>query len=620
MTEATRERPGTAAWADMVQAVLLLAVDPIGLGGANLRASPGPIRDQWVSALREYLPDGRPFRRMPATISEQRLLGGLDLAATLGAGRAIVERGLLAESDGGVVILAMAERISGAAASHLAAALDDGVIRLERDGLAAVLDARIAVIALDEGLAADDATPVKLLDRLAFHLDFKGITPRDATDPLPDPAVLANARERLASVTVPDSIIEAITSTALALGIASLRATLLAVKAARAAAALAGRSVVLPEDATLAASLVLGPRATQIPQAAQDDDNDQPEPQPSEPETAPPEAAEPDDSEDDEPPDDELPAPTIEQLADMLLEAAQAAIPADLLAKLQNAGTMLSKLRTQGRVGIARKAMRGGRPIGTASGDPRQGGRLNIIETLRAAAPWQILRRREVAGRSGRTSQRPTVRRIEVRRSDFRITRTQQRSETATIFVVDASGSSALNRLAEAKGAVELLLADCYVRRDQVAVLAFRGTKAELLLPPSRSLVRAKRCLAGLPGGGPTPLATAIESASELADSVRRKGLTPTLIFLTDGRANIARDGSPGRDLAQLDAYGAARALRALQVAALLIDTSPKPQLQAERLASEMAALYLPLPYADATRLSKAVRAVLDDKPSPQPR
>ena len=98
-------------------------------------------------------------------------------------------------------------------------------------------------------------------------------------------------------------------------------------------------------------------------------------------------------------------------------------------------------------------------------------------------------------------------------RSDLRITRLQQRAATATLFVVDASGSSALHRLAEAKGAVELLLAECYVRRDQVGVIAFRGRGAEVLLPPTRSLVRAKRSLAALPGGGGTPLAAGLQAA-----------------------------------------------------------------------------------------------------------
>jgi magnesium chelatase subunit D len=116
---------------------------------------------------------------------------------------------------------------------------------------------------------------------------------------------------------------------------------------------------------------------------------------------------------------------------------------------------------------------------------------------------------------------------VEVRRDDFRVGRFEQRSQSTTIFVVDASGSSAFNRLAEAKGAVELLLADCYVRRDRVALLAFRGRGAELLLPPTRSLVRAKRSLAGLPGGGGTPLAAGIDAAAALADAVRRRGETP---------------------------------------------------------------------------------------------
>ena len=155
-----------------------------------------------------------------------------------------------------------------------------------------------------------------------------------------------------------------------------------------------------------------------------------------------------------------------------------------------------------------------------------------MIETLRAAAPWQKLRQREAAKLAlqplqSSLGQAPSRQRIYVRREDFHVTRFKQVGQTTTLFVVDASGSSALNRLAEAKGAVELLLADCYVRRDRVSVLAFRGKTAELLLPPTRSLARAKRSLAGLPGGGGTPLATAIDAACELANQIRRRGETP---------------------------------------------------------------------------------------------
>jgi magnesium chelatase subunit D len=235
-------------------------------------------------------------------------------------------------------------------------------------------------------------------------------------------------------------------------------------------------------------------------------------------------------------------------------------------------------------------------------GDPRAGVRLNLIETLRAAAPWQKLRREQTGDRAPR--------RVEIRREDFHITRYKQRTQTTTIFVVDASGSSALNRLAEAKGAVELLLADCYVRRDQVAVIAFRGKSAELLLPPTRSLVRAKRSLAGMPGGAGTPLATAIDAAVDLAEQVRRSGQTATVVFLTDGQANVARDGSGGRERAGAEAQAAARRLRAAAITTLFIDISPRAQPQAGRLAAEMAAHYLPLPYADAAKLSSAVKIV----------
>ena len=245
-------------------------------------------------------------------------------------------------------------------------------------------------------------------------------------------------------------------------------------------------------------------------------------------------------------------------------------------------------------------------------GEPRAGLRLNLIATLRTAAPWQPLRRREAHPPGARSGQGGATR-LHVRREDFHVTRYREHTETTTLFVVDASGSSALHRLAEAKGAVELLLADCYVRRDRVAVIGFRGAGADLLLPPTRSLVRAKKSLAGLPGGGGTPLASAIESAAALADAVRRQGATPLVVLLTDGRANVARDGTPGRAQAQADALAAAKRLRAAGVGTLLLDTSPQPQPAAQQLALALGARYLPLPYADARAMSAAVQQATRD-------
>jgi magnesium chelatase subunit D len=142
-----------------------------------------------------------------------------------------------------------------------------------------------------------------------------------------------------------------------------------------------------------------------------------------------------------------------------------------------------------------------------------------------------------------------------------------------------------------------------------VAVVAFRGRTAELLLPPTRALARAKRGLAGLPGGGGTPLATGIDALTALAHAERRAQRTPSVVLLTDGRANIARDGTGGRAKAQADSLAAAKGLAG--IASVVVDTSPRPHPFAQEIAKAMGGRYLPLPYARAETLSAAVRATL---------
>jgi magnesium chelatase subunit D len=582
---------GPAIWSDAVAATQLFAVDPVGTGGVLLRSRAGPVRDRWVAALRAGLPQGQPFKQVPLHIADGRLLGGLDLNATLLAGRPVAEQGLLAEADGGILVLTMAERLSPATTIHIAAAMDARETIVERDGLSLRMPARFGVVALDEGLD-DEFAPAALRDRLAFHVDLDEIPVRDAEPFDDDRREIVAARARLRSLNVKPAQIEALCTAAGVLGIISLRAPLLALRVACASAAFAGHSAVEADDIALAARLVLAPRALVFPPAPEQQEQ-QPEQRPEEP---PGEATDED--------REKHTADIDRALDEVILAAVQAAIPPDVLAALRAGSMARSRTRSGGKAGALQKSNARGRPAGSVRGDLRAGARLSVIETLRAAAPWQPLRRRETA-MPGTIS----VPRILIRKDDFRIARFKQRSETTTIFVVDVSGSAALHRLAEAKGAVELLLADCYVRRDQVALIAFRGHAAELLLPPTRSLARAKRSLAGLPGGGGTPLASGLDAAFALADLIRRKGQTPTIILLTDGRANIARDGASGRPRAEEDAMGAARQLRASGVTAVLVDTSPRPGPMAEQFAREMGARYLPLPHADATALSQAVRA-----------
>ena len=603
--------PGPDPWELATLAAALFSVDPAGLGGVALRALPGPVRDQWLTDTRDLLPPGIPRRKIPLHVSDGRLLGGLDLAATLRAGRPVAEHGLLAEANGGVVELAMAERVRGSPISYLCAALDSGEVVLERDGLALRSPARLGLIALDEGSDEDERIADALVDRLAFLVDLSPIGVREMGGTPYSPEEIAAARELLPQVVIKPAQIDALCETAMALGIHSLRASLQAVRAARVAAALDGSEEVTDDQVRLAARLVLAPRATQIPYM---------EPPDSEPPPPPP-----DEPEDQDDKGDSNQEQRDDPLADQVLEATKAAIPQDLLDRLRLGQLRRNKVRSTGKAGMVQQSNMRGRPAGVRRGDLRPGDRLNVIETLRAAAPWQRVRRAEREQRLGiaipeiviakgltrRKAGKPVQKmpRVEVRKDDFRIQRFKHRSETTAIFIVDASGSSALHRLGEAKGAVELLLADCYVRRDRVALVAFRGQAAELLLPPTRSLVRTKRCLADLPGGGGTPLASGIEAGLALADAVKRRGGTPLLVLLTDGRANVARDGKGGRPKAAEDALTMARLVRAAGIAALVVDTSPHPQPQARELAGAMDANYLPLPHADAGKLTEAVKA-----------
>ena len=592
------EAPST--WSLAVQAAALLAIDPVGLAGARVRAGAGPVRDAWMSLLQSLMGDTA-WKRMPVNITDERLLGGLDLSATLSAGRPILQQGVLADVNGGTLILAMAERLPSATGAKLAQVMDSGEIHIVRDGIDQRRDSRFAVIALDEGVSEEEVLLPGLRDRLAFDLDLRSVSWKEVRDypaNLISPQEIVTARARLLDVTIGDELLEAVCGTAMALGVDSARATLMTLSAARANAALNGDLEVGSGDVRAAAELVLAPRATRLPPTPQSEASTEQEQEPEQEPPPPPE-------ENEQPPESES-DPASEQnpqaLEDQILEATKAAIPAGLLSQLLAGG--VRRRASSGKSGAAVKGGLRGRPAGSRRAMPAHGSRLHLMDTLRAAAPWQKIRKATAKNQQAK---------IQVRAEDFHVARIKQKTATTTVFVVDASGSSALNRLAEAKGAVELLLADCYVRRDQVALIAFRGKQAELLLPPTRSLVRAKRSLSGLPGGGGTPLATAIDTAASVAEGLQRRGITPVIVLLTDGRANVARSGSGGRELAFSEAMEAARQLAVMQMSVLFIDTSPQPQKPAADLAAAMRARYLPLPLAGAATVSLAVRAAALD-------
>jgi magnesium chelatase subunit D len=554
-------------WADAALAAELLAVDP-RLGGACLRARRGPAPAAWLDLFARLAPD-RPALRLPPSVSDERLLGGLDLAATLAAGLPVAAAGLLTEAAGRTLVLPLAERTGAGLAARIGAAMDAG--------------AGFVLVALDEGAEPEERAPEALVDRLAFRLALDGLRVAELTDPATDAGAVAAARARLLLVRTPRELAPALAGVAAALGIGSARATLLALAAARAAAALTGRRTVDQGAAEIAARLVLAPRARALPAPAESADP-----------PAPPDAPAEGEAPEREPGDGRIPE-------DVLLEAARAAIPPDLVARLMAASAFRGPAARTAGAGADRKGRGRGRPAGARRGHPRDGGRLDVIETLRAAAPWQTLRRPPGAA----------TERVLFRADDFRVKRAKLRAEKALILAVDASGSTALARLGEAKGAVELMLAQTYVARQQVALIAFRGQGAELLLPPTRSLVLAKRRLAALPGGGGTPLAAGLAEALALVRLCRDRGVAPCLALLTDGRANVALDGAPGRERAEADALRLAGLVRAEATPATVVDTSPRPGPAARRLAEAMGATYLALPHADARALSGALGAAL---------
>ena len=551
-------------WARVEVAMSLLAVDPQSLRGLWLRGRAGPVRDRVLAAL-DGLP--MPVRRVHPSVADEVLFGGIDLTASLAAGRGVATAGLLA--TGPALILTMAERCGAGLAVRLGQWLD---------GQGAGV-----VVALDEGADGDETAPAALTERLALFLDLDAIGWQETRDIRMNPARLAAARERLPYVTVDHDMVTRMVQLAADLGIVSMRAPLMVLSAARASAAVRGSDKVADTDLQLAAGLVYGHRAIRFPEV----EDQAPEPPP------PPPDGEGDDARSPDP--DRLEVPE-----DMVLEAVRAALPADVLARLA-AGRAARSAKGASGTGAARKGNRRGRPLPPRAGAPDGQSRIDPVATLRAAAPWQAVRRALTPGRSG----------IQIRPSDFRLRRFQETSDRVLIFTVDASGSSALARLAEAKGAVELLLAQAYARRDHVALVAFRGKVAELLLPPTRSLVQTKRRLAGLPGGGGTPLAAGLQMAEEVARLTRSRGMTPTIALLTDGRANVALDGRGDRVTAMAEAQVAARRLSLTGTPALVIDTATRPQAELRALAAVMGATYLPLPRADARRMAAALSGAL---------
>jgi magnesium chelatase subunit D len=626
---------GLETWNDAMTSLQLLQIDSHGWGGIWLRAPFGPVRELWLRHLSETELN---TVKLPGNIDIERLLGGIDLSRTLQSGLLQMQTGLLQQADLGLVCISMAERFPTALIAPMTQAMDtQSLPPLKINNTESSVRTQFGVVALDESMADDPPMSPALQERLGLWFDLQDIAPSDVSDVSLNtrkddnaldvmgiqiaPEALARMKQSLPHIQWTDEQVLAVCSTAQGLGIDSLRVPTLALRVACCHAALHARSHIADDDLAFAARCVLAPRATQLPAPAENASDTEPQnssdssaepdqaqeqssnsleptetPNPSESAKDEEDTSSTDTSEEDTNTQDEAPSdlPSSEKLQEMMIAAALASLPPDVLeGLLTKPGRNLGN--TSGRSGQFRSGMQRGRPLPPRTGRPGGHARLHILSTLRAAAPKQRLR--------GNTQQG----RVAIRSEDFHVHRYQQHSSSCLILALDASGSAALQRLAEAKGAVELLLQQSYARRDSVCIVSFKGAKAQLLLPMTRSLVRAKRAMMGLPGGGGTPLALALKMACEQATQLQRQGVTPILVVLSDGRANVNLQGLGGRAQAQADAQQWAAQWRQTGHRCLWIDTSLQPDTQVQNMAQTMGGSYLPMPQVQAQRMAAAM-------------
>jgi len=624
------------------QGLLLLAIEP-GLRGALIASPSGSDESTLARALGVLLPRHTADRarsaadfsgdseaeskvvELPLNTTEDRLLGGLDLERTIATGKREMSTGLLAGANRRVLYVDEINLLDLGIAAHVAHALDSRQVRVEREGMSAIHDADFTFVGTYN---SDEGEPSSLLrDRVGLIVDSPAESSADEKAEIVDRAFrfdrdpfrfaddfaveteqlkrdIEDARARLPRVSVSKNQVRQISQIALRLGVEGNRADVFAVKAARANAALAGRDAVTEDDLAAAIQLVLVPRATTL-SSPREETKEQDE------------SSQPDNTKENSRPEvddghrDSIPG----ALEDMIAQAMDARLPKDLLSAAQ-------RTARQSRTGKRFKAStsKRGRYVRSAISRTRDA-RIAIDATLRAAAPFQLFRRvqSELNGKQAAQKEAATTtqtRRVKIEPRDLRFKEFRHRSGILFIFAVDASGSMALNRMAQAKGALTRLLQQSYLHRDKVALISFRGASSEVLLAPTRSVELAKRLVDALPAGGGTPLSAGVVKAIELARLARLRGTSEAMLVLfTDGRANVGLgDGRAsrtkstiGEELGQLGAL-----LGSERISSVVVDTKSKfvSSGEGEALARMLGARYFYLPRCGAEAVYNAITSI----------